>query len=141
MKLSAEQFAELASTFGAQGSPVKHDRRRANRMELRAKMLVTPIVSGQRLAPMEVMACDFSARGFAFLNPSAISNGKQLVARLPRRSGGQIEFLCTVVHCEAVGTSTYRIGAEFTCTLQPTVVHNAADDQREMQRIRESMMQ
>jgi c-di-GMP-binding flagellar brake protein YcgR len=140
MKLSAEQFAELASTFGAQGSPIKHDRRRANRTDLRAKMRVTPVVSGQHLEPMEVMACDFSARGFAFLNPTAISRGMQFITRLPRRSGGQVEFLCTVVHCEEVGKNAYRIGAEFTCTLHPAATHTAADEQREMQRIRESMM-
>ncbi len=140
MKLSAEQFAELASTFGAKGSPVKHDRRRANRMDLQAKLWVTPIVSGQRLEPMEVMACDFSARGFAFLNPTAIPCGMQLTTRLPRRGGGQVEFLCTVVHCEQADVNSYRIGAEFTCTLHPAAAHTPAEEERETQRIRESMM-
>ena len=75
MKLSAEQFAELASTFGSQESPVRHDRRRANRMDLRAKIRITPIISGQRLDTLEVMACDFSARGIAFLNPAPLQSG------------------------------------------------------------------
>jgi len=140
MKLSAEQFAELASTFNGVASSGKFDRRRANRMDLNARIKITPIASGQRMEEMNVMACDFSARGVAFLNNTALPAGAQFITELPRRSGGTVQFLCTIMHSEAVGGSMFRIGSEFTCTLQPAPQTSAADDQREMKRIRESML-
>ena len=140
MKLSAEQFAELASTFSAQGSPVRHDRRRANRMDLRAKVRMTPIVSGQRLASSDVMACDFSARGIAFLLPNQLQSGVQFITHLPRRSGGIVELLCTVMHCEQLKGNLYRIGAEFTCTIQQQDRLDQHSEHVERERIRESML-
>jgi c-di-GMP-binding flagellar brake protein YcgR len=141
MKLSAEQFAELAASFNAKESPTEHDRRRAARMELQANIKITPVQSGKRLSAMHVMVCDFSARGIAFIHTVAMTAGQQFVAELPRSSGGgAIELLCTVAHCSEVGRNAYRIGAEFTCSLQTNPKHTPKEDADELKRIRESML-
>jgi hypothetical protein len=140
MKLSAEQFAELAASFNAKASPTEHDRRRAARMELQANIKITPVQSGKRLGAMHVMVCDFSARGIAFIHTVAMTAGHQFVAELPRSGGGAIELLCTVAHCAEAGHNAYRIGAEFTCSLQTNPKHTPNEDADELKRIRESML-
>ena len=109
-------------------------------MDLQARIKITPIASGQRMEAMNVMACDFSTRGVAFLHNVALPAGGQFITELPRRSGGSVQFLCTIMHSESVGGDMFRIGSEFTCTLQPAPRTSAADDQREMKRIRDSML-
>ncbi|HMB96777.1 MAG TPA: PilZ domain-containing protein [Tepidisphaeraceae bacterium] len=140
MKLSAEQFAELAATFNAKASPTEHDRRRAARMELQANIKITPIHSGNRLSAMHVIVSDFSARGIAFLHATPMPLGQQFITELPRKSGGVVELLCTVAHCSIIGHNAYRVGAEFTCALQTDPKHIPANDPRELQRIKESML-
>lgn len=110
-------------------------------MDLRAKIRMTPIISGQRQQATDVMACDFSARGIAFLHPAAVASGTQYITHLPRRSGGIVELLCTVIHCEQLSGSMFRIGAEFTCTIQQHQGKvDLAAEGRETRRIRESML-
>ncbi|HEY1629068.1 MAG TPA: PilZ domain-containing protein [Tepidisphaeraceae bacterium] len=140
MKLSAEQFAELAASFNAKASTTEHERRRAQRMELQANIKITPVQAGTRLNATHVMVCDFSARGIAFLHTTAMTPGQQFVAELPRNGGGVVELLCTIMHCTDVGTNAFRIGAEFTCTLQTEPRHIPHDDAKELKRIRESLL-
>src|SRR4051794_19969695 len=98
MKLSAEQFAQLAATFNAQEGPHQHERRRAARMDLAARVTITPIHAGHKLAPMQVTISDFSARGVAFTDPVEMELGRQFILELPRREGGSACLLCTVMH-------------------------------------------
>jgi len=140
MKLSAEQFAELAATFNAKESPIEHDRRRAARMDLRANVKITPVHAGRRLSPTHVMVSDFSARGIAFIQSDSMIKGEQFVTELPRNGGGNVELLCTVMHCRSIGHNVFTIGAEFTCVLPPGVKHIPEDDKREMNRIRKTLL-
>lgn len=120
MKLSAEQFAELEATFKPQGSPRRLDRRRANRTDLRARIRITPIAAGEQLESFEVMVCDFSARGIAFLHSTPMVDSDQFITQLPRRSGGSVQLLCTVMHCVEISADEFRIGADFTSTTPVT---------------------
>ena len=63
--------------------------------------------------------------------------GQQFLTQLPGKAGGSVWFLCTVMHCRAVNDKLFRIGAEFTCTVQPP-----ADDAgaQQVDRIRQSML-
>jgi len=114
MKLTDEQFAELASSFGAVDSAPGQERRRTDRVDLQAQIRITPLVSGQKLTPRDVIACDFSARGLAFMADNLIPPGEQFITRLSRRSGGQVDLHCTVAHCQAVTDKLFRVGVEFT---------------------------
>lgn len=139
MKLSAEQFAELAASFNATPSQTKHERRRAARMDLQAKVRIYPMADGERLAALTVVVSNFSARGLSFVYSKGMESGTQFITELPRKGGGTVEMLCTVAHSVKVGDSDlFRIGAEFTCaaparTAQP-------DDADQMSRIREKML-
>lgn len=113
MKLSAEQFAEITASFGGQQAARTHDRRRAARLELQANVKITQIVSGQSHDPIFVTISDFSARGIGFIHCAEMTPGQQFVIELPRRTGGRVELLCTVIHCREVAPRTFCIGAEF----------------------------
>jgi hypothetical protein len=143
MRLSAEQFAELTASFSGQQSS-RHERRRAARMELQAKMKITPIVAGKRGVSSFAALCDFSARGLCILQSEAMESGQQFITEMPRKSGGNIELLCTAMHSRSITPSLYRIGAEFTCTLSTaqSFPSSAAkpDSNDEMSRIRDSML-
>jgi hypothetical protein len=136
MKLSAEQFAELASSFGATESGQKHEQRRAARMELHARVKITALEAAGARKEIDVAICDFSPRGIAFLRDCAMAGGQQFLLQLPGKSGGSVCLLCEVRHCVAVNESLFRIGAEFTCTVQPPPAN--ADEQ--MLRIRQTML-
>jgi hypothetical protein len=120
MKLSAEQFRELASSFG-DGEPTqeKRERRRAARLELNAKLTITPVIGGRRRAPLSVSVADFSVRGFSFLHSAEMAPGSQFVTELPRKSGGTAHLLCTIRRSEPANGLGFRIGAEFTRSLPP----------------------
>jgi hypothetical protein len=47
--------------------------------------------------------------------------GEQFLVRLPQPEGGSASILYTVLRCERVGETSYRIGAEFTCVMRPPV--------------------
>src|SRR5262245_25173441 len=118
MKLSAEQFAELASSFGATESDDKHEQRRAARMELHARVKITPLEASGARKVIDVAICDFSPRGIAFLRDCAMQSGQQFLTQLPGKSGGSVWLLCEVRHCEAANESLCRKAAEFRCTVQ-----------------------
>src|SRR4051812_7118864 len=113
MKLTAEQFAELAATFDAKQGRTKHERRRASRMDLQARIKILPVTSGKRLEPLTVTICDFSARGISFIDQTPMEMGQQFVLELPRREGAPVTLLCTVMHIKHVGPEIHRMGAEF----------------------------
>lgn len=138
MKLSAEQFAELAASFNATPTKGNHERRRAARMDLQARIRIHPMADGRRQDPVSVIVSNFSARGLSFINPTSIEMGTQFITALPRKGGGSVEMLCTVVHSHHAGPNAWRIGAEFTCAAPTQPV--GADSADEMKRIRESML-
>lgn len=140
MRLSAEQFAELAASFEGYAETETEERRRAPRLELQTRIRITPTEFGDRLPPVDVTVCDFSARGIAFLQPTPMQPGQQFVTTLPRKHGGSVELLCTVAHCTQVSNQLHRIGAEFTCTLSPASPQPSEADVQEMARIRKSML-
>lgn len=138
MKLSAEQFAELAASFNATPTKGNHERRRAARMDLQARIQIHPMVDGVRQSGVPVVVSNFSARGLSFISPKSIEAGTQFITALPRKGGGNIEMLCTVVHSHHAGPNAWRVGVEFTCAapVNPT----GKDDADEMKRISASMM-
>lgn len=142
MKLTAEQFAELASTFDAQQGRTKHERRRASRMDLQARIKITPVIDGDSHSTINVTICDFSARGISFIHEQAMDIGQQFVLELPRREGGPVSLLCTVMHVKAAGHNLHRMGAEFTCGVQTASrdERNSSSQAAEAERIRASML-
>ena len=142
MKLSAEQFADLAASFPGYAAPEgKHERRRAARLELCAHVAIRFLHDNVIALPTPVAINNFSPRGLGLLHQKQLDPGMQFVTELPRKSGGTISFLCTVMHNRKVSEGLYQIGVEFTCTLrQPVVAAPVEQIASELQRIRTSVL-
>ena len=146
MKLSAEQFAELAQSFqkdnGDSADACGQERRRGSRLELRARCKIMPVVGGKRTSAVEVDVCDFSARGMAFPYAKPMNCGDQFVTELPRQGGGKVQLLCSVANVQQLSPESYRIGAEFICSVQPDRdgSPDVVGQLREVQRIRQSLL-
>ena len=125
MRLTAEQFAHLASTFGAAAvESGQQERRRASRIQLDAKIRISADdTSGQQ----EVTACDYSARGISILRQTPMLVGSQFITYLPIKHGGQTALLCTVATCKRDADAMFKIGAEFVCVVNPS---NLANDEQ-----------
>lgn len=144
MKLSAEQFADLASSFPGYSAEehAKHERRRAARLELRSRVNVRILnAAGAQQPPVAWTVNNFSPRGLGLLVHDPLESGTQFVTELPRKSGGTVTLLCGVVHCRRINDKLYQVGAEFTCVLHAPVerakIHELAAD---VSRIRQSLL-
>jgi hypothetical protein len=137
MKLSAEQFAELISSFSSK-QQVLTNNRRAPRMALQARLTIFPLVGHDLQEAVVVTTCDFSARGISFLNAKAMRVGEQFITELPRRNGGRVNLLCEVVRSEPTSGPYWRIGANFLCNVEPQTA--GAPDENELKRIQATMM-
>jgi hypothetical protein len=137
MKLSAEQYAELLSSFYSRTSHENANKRRAPRMALQARITIVPLVGNEPQHAVDVTTCDFSARGIAFLSNKPMRIGDQFITELPRRTGGRVNLLCEVVRSEATG-DFHRIGANFICNAEPQPT--TPNDENELKRIRDAML-
>jgi hypothetical protein len=117
MKLSAEQFAELASSFTSDSTEPRPERRGTARVELNASVKVIPLLQNQQLPAQTVIVSDFTSRGIAIQFPSPLQVGDQFIAEIPRKSGGVAQLLCSVAHCRPGNAHFHRVGAEFIRTL------------------------
>jgi hypothetical protein len=130
MKLSAEQFADLAASFeSADRTRPGKERRRAPRLELAASLPVRLLRDDKLGRAVTVPVQDFSSRGLAILYPARLDAGSRFVVQLARQSGGVAVMLCTVMHARRVGDELFKIGAEFTCQLGEHPARHAPDDE------------
>ncbi len=143
MKLSAEQFADLTASFKPDAQqPRQHERRRAARLALEARVIVRLLGDGKLSGPIGVGIHDFSSRGIAILHKTALVKGSQFVVELQRQSGGCVSMLCTVMHCRQVQPHCYKVGAEFTCVLAQHPGSTPAPEMAdaELKRLRDSVL-
>ena len=141
MKLSAEQFADLAASFAPPDRARSgKERRRAPRLELAASLAVRVLRDEQLGRPVTAPVSDFSSRGLAVLYPARLEPGSRFVVQLARQSGGVAVMLCTVMHARRVSDELFRIGAEFTCQLGEHPGQHAPSDEvhAQLRRLRES---
>ena len=145
MKLSAEQFADLAASFApADRARACKERRRAPRLELSATLAVRVLNRDEQLGrAVTVQVEDFSSRGLAVLYPARLEPGSRFVVQLARQSGGVAVMLCTVMHVRHVRRvegELFRVGAEFTCQLGEHPGRHAPSDEvdAQLRRLRDS---
>jgi hypothetical protein len=145
MRLTAEQFADLAASFHPERrkGPKQHERRRAPRMELEASIALRVVQDGKLAPPLVVRVFDFSPRGLGLFHSEPIAQGTQFVVQMERQTGGYVSMLCTVMHSRAVAGERFKIGVEFTCQLgqHPGKPTSASAIDEQMKRIRESVLE
>ena len=96
------------------------DKRRAARHARDGVITVYPC--GPAGGPGKGVAARFhnaSSRGIGLSIGLAMTVGEQFQVRLAQPDGSTASILYTVLRCERVGETSYRIGAEFTCVLRP----------------------
>ena len=143
MKLSAEQFADLAASFQPDyRAPSRQERRRAPRLELAADLPVRLLKDDKLGRAVTVPVQDFSSRGLALLYRARLEPGSHFTVQLERQSGGCAVMLCTVMHSRKINDELYKVGAEFTCQLgEHPGKHAPADEvDAQLRRAREASL-
>ena len=93
------------------------------------------------MRPITLTVNNFSPRGLGLLVHDALPAGTQFLTELPRKSGGSVALLCTVMHAREVSKGLYQIGAEFTCVLHaPPARAQIEQLAQDVSRIRSSML-
>lgn len=137
--LSATEFAEIVSALG-KGDTVDpvHKNRRALRVQHNGKMHVFRMGIDPSEATLAVSLRDISARGCSFTCKSRLNAGSNFVIQFARNNQSPAGMLCTVVYCRPTSLG-YRIGAEFTCSLEATKTARDTDSS-DLDRIRNSIL-
>jgi HD-like signal output (HDOD) protein len=95
------------------------DKRRAARHARDGVITVYPCRDGQPGKGLPARFHNASTKGIGLSINEPLPPGDQFLVRLPQPEGPAASILYTVLRCERVGESAYRIGAELTCVLRP----------------------
>jgi HD-like signal output (HDOD) protein len=106
-------------TRGLTGAGEGGDKRRAARHARDGVITVYPCGTGRPDKGVAARFHNASSRGIGLSIARSMAVGEQFQVRLPQPDGTTASILYTVLRCERVGESSYRIGAEFTCVLRP----------------------
>lgn len=139
MNLSAQQFAEIVSTFAGPQAGQDVDKRQASRVIHTCRV---PIVFDHNSAEEReeiVTIVDLSSRGVGLLHREKLRRGQQFVLQLNRPKGKPAMVLCAVAHCRRHGKGIFSVGAEFTCVLNPEVLQDPVQSANDIVRIRDTM--
>ena len=140
MQLSADQLASFSAALKVSDhQPKPSERRRTQRLDVRATVAVTLINEGQRGESLMPRLRDLSPRGIALLHTAPLQQGQQFVVTLPRDDGPSVMILCTVMHSRPGQGTLHTIGAEFTCALNNQPASNGPTT-AELYRIRSSVL-
>ena len=127
MILSAEQFSAIVAFLRPQEeAPRGGNHRWARRISFQAELCIslwprdaTMVSNPQDCADgggapggLTVQMRNISRRGVAFLSPTRLDRGQQIVVHLSSGKGQPIDIVCTVAHCRAQGVF-YTVGAGF----------------------------
>ena len=142
ISISNPVLSDVAVALGASvRAQEKSNKRRANRIGLKARVTISPYIYGVPQRPVTVDVRDLSARGISITRTEPMQPGQQFIVRLPRTGEKPTDILCTVAHCSAVQTNVYKIGAEFTCVVRPdSSPAPGREDPRELDRIQRSIL-
>jgi HD-like signal output (HDOD) protein len=94
------------------------DKRRATRHARDGVITVHPCHDGRPDKGLPARFHNASSRGIGLSIGRPLHPGDQFLVRLPQAEGPPASILYTVLRCERVGESAYRIGAELTCVLR-----------------------
>ena len=137
--LSSEALAEIVNAFGGgnQIDPV-HKNRRAARVQHNGRTMIFRTGEAIAESAVSIQMRDISARGCSFVCKSKLAFGSTFVIQFSRNGQPPTGMLCTVVHCRSITGGSFKIGAEFTCTLEKAA--SKATNSSEMDRIRNSIL-
>lgn len=143
MKLSVQDFAEIVGTLRGESSSVgAHEKRRAVRMEVNAKLVVGLLNDKAIGQKYSVLTRDISLAGIGLLQSIALQQGQEFVLSLPRSTHKPpLFFVAVVLHCRPLADGLYGLGCEFVREAPAAMGEKLIRDQdSEHARIRNSVL-
>ena len=137
--LSAEALTEIVNAFSKDGTTdPTHKNRRAVRVLHNGRTMIFRAGESITETAVPVQMRDISARGCSFTCKTKLARGSNFVIQFSRNGQPPAGVLCMVVHCRTA-TDGFRVGAEFTCSLD-TKSTARATSLSEVDRIRNSIL-
>jgi hypothetical protein len=148
MQLLAQDYAEIVAALQAEKDSKGQERRTAVRMEVQAKISISPVVGGKLGTPFTCLTRDVSFKGLGLFQAKPSPRGSQFVIRLPRHGGEPLALVCTVMYCRELADGLFNVGAAFAgpydggggTTAQATGGGDGPSSKAELSRIRQSIL-
>lgn len=118
MQLSAQDYAEIIATLQAADSDAS-DKRRFARMQVRGRIVVTPIVDGHAGTSYTALTRDISFQGAGIMQTLPVQLGQNILLYLPRRARPVLCVLCRVMHVRPLADGLTAVGCEFLTPAEP----------------------
>ena len=118
MQLSAQDYAEIVATLQAAEADGS-DKRRFTRMQVRGRIVVTPVVDGHVGTSYTALTRDISFKGAGIMQTIPVQIGQKLLIYFPRRGRPVLCVLCRVMHVKSLADGLLAIGCEFLAPAEP----------------------
>jgi hypothetical protein len=120
MQLSAQDYAEVLATLQAFDAD-RSDKRRFARMQVRGRIVVTPVTGGQVGTSYTALTRDMSFQGAGIMQTLPMQLGQTLLLYLPRRNRSVLCILSKAVHVRPLADGLIAVGCEFIAPAEPAV--------------------
>ena len=143
MVLNGQQFAEIVSYLRSKsaGPPPGSDKRRTSRMEIKSRIVITPIRDGAACPQASVLTRDISLEGVGLLAAVPLVKSQQFIALLPRNDRETFFVLCEVMFCGVVADGMFTLGCRFLKLIPAEAATKLqSSNEAAIARIRESVL-
>jgi hypothetical protein len=115
LKLSPQQFGAILDSLRTSQSTGGSDKRRFNRMEIEAKLVLINIADGHLTKAFIGLTRDISINGIGLLLHAPQPRGQTFLACLPHNHGkDELLVVCRSTFSRGLAEGIYGIGAEFS---------------------------
>jgi len=118
MQLSAQDYAEIVAALQAADTDGS-DKRRFTRMQVRGRIVVTPVIDGHAGTSYTALTRDISFKGAGIMQTIPVQIGQKLLVYFPRRGRPVLCVLCTVMHVRSLADGLLAVGCEFLTPAEP----------------------
>jgi hypothetical protein len=142
MVLSTQQFGLVVNYLRASGGVATgSEKRRATRMELKAKINVAPITNAVTGSRVSVLTRDISIEGVGLTTGVPMRQAQKFIALLPTSEDDTLFVLCEVLHAVVVADGIFNLGCRFNQVLSKQTAQQLQDrNQTDVARIRDSIL-
>ena len=132
MQLIPQHLAEVIQTIREANAKGRgHEKRRATRIELIARVTILPVVNNSLGRQFGALMRDISFTGLGLFLPAAFHGVEDFIVDLPRRQGS-LRVLCKVRHSRPLADDIAGVGAEYVriITDKDPIFSDANSDER-----------
>lgn len=141
MQLTPQHLAEVVDFFLTKRTRSDAEKRRANRVEVRAKVSILPLGGNAPGEQMTVLLQDISYLGVGLLQSFSCAIETHFLIRLQRQAHQELVLMCIVRSCRELADGIFSVGAEFECPVASDMVTNIQKSWKDdLKRIQESIL-